>query len=312
MEETHTLSVEESGAGAAARPTGQARALWRALRPAHWSKNLLVLAALVFSEHLFDADSLARSLAAFAAFCLASSGGYLVNDLRDLEQDRLHPTKRLRPLAAGRLRRRPATVAAVLLVSSGLALAAALGRGFALVVAAYVAVSLAYTFALKRRVILDVFANSSGFVLRAVGGAVVLGVELSSWLLVCTTMLALFLGFCKRRHELTLLKGEAAGHRRVLEEYSPRFLDMMIGVVTASTVTSYTLYTVSEETVQRFRTRGLLLTLPFVLYGVFRYLFLVYHRERGGDPVETALADRATVVNILLWVSAVLVVIYRR
>lgn len=171
-------------------------------------------------------------------------------------------------------------------------------------------ITLAYTFILKQLVIIDVFAVALGFVLRAVAGAVVIQVEISSWLLVCTTLLALFLGFSKRRYELLLLQEEAGNHRQVLEEYNPHFLDMMIAIVSASTVTSYALYTTSEETVQRFHTRGLLLTLPFVLYGIFRYLYLIYHKDRGGDPVETALADPPTIINLVLWAATVVVILY--
>jgi 4-hydroxybenzoate polyprenyltransferase len=291
---------------------GVLAALWLALRPQQWVKNLLVVAPLLFSENLFNASAFARSAAAFFLFCAASSAGYLINDLRDLERDRLHPFKRRRPLASGRLAPRAALFAALLLLVASLAGSFALSRAFGLVLSLYLLVSLSYTFLLKHLVILDVFAAASGFVLRAVGGALVIQVELSSWLLVCTTLLSLFLGFSKRRYELLLLKEQAGSHRQVLEEYNPRFLDMMIGIVSASTVTSYTLYTVSEETIQRFRTRSLLFTLPFVLYGIFRYLYLVYHKERGGDPIETAFADPAMLVNLLLWASAVVAILYWR
>lgn len=292
------------------RGVSQAEALWLALRPHQWAKNLLVLAPVLFSQNLFNTHALARGLAAFAFFCLVSSGGYLANDLRDLTQDRLHPTKRRRPLAAGTLGRRTALSASVVLLLAGLCGGLLLDRSFALCLFAYVLVSLAYTFFLKHQVILDVFANASGFVLRAVAGAAVVGVVLSHWLLICTTLLSLFLGFAKRRSELTLLKEGAGAHRRVLADYDSRFLDLMIGVVAASTVTSYTLYTVSDDTVRRFGTTKLLLTLPFVLYGIFRYLYLVYRRERGGDPVETALTDAPMVVNLLLWTATVTVILY--
>ena len=183
-------------------------------------------------------------------------------------------------------------------------------ENFALILALYWLLTSAYTFVLKQQVIIDVFSVALGFILRAVAGAVVIGVEISSWLLICTTLLALFLGFSKRRYELWLLREAAGDHREVLEEYSPQFLDMMIAIVTASTVTSYALYTTSEETVQRFHTRKLLFTLPFVLYGIFRYLYLIYHKQRGGDPVETAIADPPTIINLVLWAATVAVILY--
>ncbi|HEV2762027.1 MAG TPA: decaprenyl-phosphate phosphoribosyltransferase [Pyrinomonadaceae bacterium] len=287
-------------------------ALWAAMRPRQWVKNFLVLAALVFGRRLFVAEALTDALLGFVAFCMVSSAGYLVNDLKDLEHDRRHPSKRARPLAEGRLGVGGAVVAAVVLALGGAACGLLVGRGFALALGAYAAVSLAYTLLLKRVVIVDVFAVAAGFVLRAAAGALAVGVELSGWLLVCTTLGALLVGFGKRRNELLLLKETAEGHRRVLEEYNLRFLDMMIGIAAASSVMSYALYTASEETAARFHTRAMFLTLPFVLYGIFRYLFLVYCRGRGGDPVETALTDRATLANALLWAATVVVILYLR
>jgi 4-hydroxybenzoate polyprenyltransferase len=312
LEEIRSQDYERRLDGASLPRGGTAGALWTALRPRQWAKNLLVLAPLIFSRHLFARAAVADSLLAFALFCLASSAGYLINDIRDLHQDRMHPAKRLRPLAAGRLKVGVAAGAGIVLLLAGLSVSFRLGNSFALALAGYCLVSLAYTFMLKRVVIVDVFAIAAGFVLRAVAGALAIGVEMSSWLLICTTLLALLVGFGKRRHELMLLKEGAGGHRRVLEEYSPRFLDMMIGITAAATVMSYALYTASEETVERFHTRALFLTLPFVLYGVFRYLYLMYHAGRGGDPVETAFGDRATLVNLLLWTAAVVVILYLR
>ena len=284
--------------------------LLTALRPRQWVKNLLVLAPVLFSRHLFSSAGLSKGLAAFALFCAVSSSCYLINDLRDIERDRVHPSKRRRPIASGKLRKSLALATALALLILGMTGAVLLNRGFGVVLGAYCLITLAYTFIFKHLVILDVFAVALGFVLRAVAGAVVIQVEISSWLLVCTTLLALFLGFSKRRYELLLLQEEAGNHRQVLEEYNPHFLDMMIAIVSASTVTSYALYTTSEETVQRFHTRGLLLTLPFVLYGIFRYLYLIYRKDRGGDPVETALADPPTIINLVLWAATVAVILY--
>lgn len=281
-----------------------------ALRPRQWVKNLLVLAPVLFSRQLFSPGGLIRGLSAFGLFCAVSSSCYLINDIHDCERDRVHPVKSDRSIAAGKLGKRTAWITAFVLLILGMTGAALLNRKFALVLGLYWLITITYTFVLKRHVVLDVFAVSSGFVLRAVAGAVVLGVEISSWLLICTTLLALFLGFSKRRYELLLLKEAAGDHREVLEEYSPHFLDMMIAIVTASTVTSYALYTASEETVQRFHTRKLLLTLPFVLYGIFRYLYLIYHKQLGGDPVETAVTDTPTIINLILWAATVAVILY--
>lgn len=312
MDNVRTDRDASPGDASALTRVASASALWRALRPRQWVKNLLVLAPVLFSQNLFNPQAVGRGLVAFGLFCLVSSAGYLVNDVWDLAQDRRHPSKRVRPLASGALGVPVALVAAVVLMLAGLGGALASGGAFALALAAYAVVSVAYSFALKHYVIMDVLAIAAGFVLRAVAGALAIGVEMSSWLLVCTTLLALFLGFSKRRSELLLLKEDAGHHRQVLDEYNPHFLDMMIGIVTAATVTCYTLYTISPETSQRFHTRWLLLTLPFVLYGIFRYLYLVYHKQRGGDPTETALTDAATVVNLLLWIASVFVVLYWR
>jgi 4-hydroxybenzoate polyprenyltransferase len=291
---------------------GQVRALLVAMRPGQWMKNLLVLAPVLFSENVFNRTAIARGIFAFATFCVVSSSSYLINDLKDLEQDRLHPLKQHRPLAGGALSSRTAVFGACVLALTGFAASFWLSRSLALVVATYWIINLAYTLVLKRHVILDVFAIASGYVLRPVAGALVIRVELSTWLLICTTLLALFLAFGKRRSEMRLLKEMAGQHRHVLEEYSQGFLDMMIGVVAASTVSSYAFYTVSEDTIQRFHTRRLLVTLPFVLYGIFRYLYLLYHKERGGDPLETAFTDRSMIVNLLLWVGAVALILYSR
>lgn len=290
-----------------------ARDYFAALRPRQWAKNLLVLAPLVFSQRLFDGEAVVASLEAFALFCLVSSGGYLFNDIGDLRQDREHPRKRLRPIAAGRVGAPSAAVLAALLLVAGCAGAfVMLGASFALAVGAYCALTLLYTFLLKRVVIVDVFAVAAGFVLRAAGGALALGVESSGWLLICTTLLALLVGFGKRRSELLLLKAGALGHRRVLADYDERLLDMLIATSAAAAVMSYALYTESAETVGRLGTRWLFATFPFVVYGLFRYLYLLYTEGRGGDPVETALGDRPTLLNALLWAATVVAVLYFR
>ena len=305
------LSLDRSLLEASAPPRyGWAKPLWITLRPQQWIKNLFVLTPILFSQNLFTSGATLKVFLAFLLFCLISSSAYLLNDMKDLEQDRLHPVKRQRPLASGALGVRVAFWAMLVLLVLGLAGGLILSDGFAQVLFVYWLLNLLYTLVLKHHVILDVFAIAAGFVLRVIGGATVILVEMSSWLLICTTMLALFLGFSKRRHELTLLKGDATNHRQVLGEYNPHFLDMMIGIVTSITVLSYALYTVSEETIHKFQTKGLLFTLPFVLYGIFRYLYLVYHKGQGGDPGLSLVTDLPTMVNFFLWAITVVFVLY--
>jgi len=286
------------------------RSLWTEIRPQQWVKNLVVLAPLLFAHQLFAGVALARGFAAFGLFCLISSSIYLLNDVKDAAHDRLHPRKRLRPIAAGHLSATSGVVAMIALQLGALAGGVLLSPAFAALLGAYWAMNYLYSSWLKHQVILDVFVIAGGFVLRVVAGGVAIRVPISDWLLICTTLLALFLGFSKRRHELGMLDKEAVSHRQVLSEYSRTFLDMMIGVVTASTVMSYALYTVSEETVRKFHTRALLLTLPFVLYGIFRYLYIVYHRGEGEDPTQTLLNDRPTLVNLVLWAVVATFIIY--
>jgi 4-hydroxybenzoate polyprenyltransferase len=287
------------------------KSLWVEMRPQHWVKNFFVLLPLLFSQNLFAAVPVAQALGAFALFCCVSSSIYLLNDIMDCEHDRQHPQKCHRPLAAGELSVMVALGAMTALLLFALLAGVVLNRTFALILFCYWVINFLYSTWLKHQVILDVFALASGFVLRVVGGGVAIQVEISHWLLLCTTLLALFLGFGKRRHELGLLREQAGTHRQVLEEYNPRFLDMMIGIVTASTVMSYALYTVSEETVQRFHTRDLMLTLPFVLYGIFRYLYLIYHKDQGGDPTQNLLTDGPMAINLCLWVLTAGVILYR-
>jgi 4-hydroxybenzoate polyprenyltransferase len=285
------------------------RALLVSLRPHQWTKNLVVLAALAFSKHLFDPDAAALAALAFAVFCALSGGVYLVNDLVDVEKDRVHPLKRARPIASGALGVPAARIAALSLLALGLLAASASGRGFFLCALGYLALNLAYSFGLKDVVILDVLAIAVGFVLRAVAGAVAIRVVFSEWLIVCTLLLALFLALAKRRHELVTLE-DAAGHRRALAEYSPYLLDQMIAVVTASCLTAYAFYTLAPETVEKYRTDRLALTIPFVIYGIFRYLYLVHRREQGGSPSEVLLTDRPLLAATVLWGLVVVLIVY--
>jgi 4-hydroxybenzoate polyprenyltransferase len=279
------------------------------LRPRQWVKNLFVFAGLIFSHRLFTPSAWA-ALAAFAIFCALSGAIYLFNDVADREKDRLHPRKRDRPVASGLLPVPIAVAAGVVLVAVGLAAAFWLSGRLGAAALAYVVLLTTYSAWLKHVVIVDVLAVSIGFVLRAVAGALAIDVEISGWLLICTVLIALFLALGKRRHEYLTLEGAAARHRPILAEYSAGLLDQMIAVVTASTVTAYALYTMSPETVAKFHTQLLPATLPFVLYGIFRYLYLLYRRQLGGNPSELVLNDRALLLNTIGWILAVLLIIY--
>ena len=279
------------------------------LRPRQWVKNLFVFAGLVFAQKLFT-PSVWPALGAFAVFCALSGSVYLVNDAADREKDRLHPDKKWRPIASGRLPAGTAVTAAAVLVVAALAGSLVLSRPLAVVALAYAVLLGAYSVWLKHVVIVDVIVVAIGFVLRAVAGAVAIDVGISGWLLICTVLMALFLALGKRRHEYLTLGEAAVRHRPILAEYSAGLLDQMIAVVTASTVTAYALYTMSPETVAKFETHLLPVTLPFVLYGIFRYLYLLYRRQLGGNPSELFLNDGPLLVNTLLWILAVALIIY--
>lgn len=299
--------------GVIERSASVTSALWLAMlsaRPREWIKNVFLFAPLFFSQNLLNLELLTTSFLAFICFCLASGGVYLVNDICDRERDKRHPQKNRRPIASGALPVVVATPAATILLTSAVGGALFLSPAFALVTFAYIALNLAYSNWLKHLVILDVFSIAAGFVLRVVAGAVVIDVMMSHWLLICTMLLALFIGFSKRRHELVNLTTDASLHRRVLAEYDPQFLDMMIGIVTSVTVVGYVLYTISDETIQKFHTDKLLLTVPFVLYGIFRFLYQVYHKNGGGDPSRTLVTDGPLLFNILLWGAVCGIIVY--
>lgn len=281
------------------------------LRPGQWTKNLLIFAGLLFGKKLLDARAVGEALTAFAVFCALSGVVYLVNDIADRDSDRNHPLKARRPIASGALSVGTAATAAVIIGGAALATAALVGWWFAAVALGYVALQGLYSGPLKHIVIIDVLTLAIGFVLRAVAGAVAVNVEISHWLLVCTVLLALFIALAKRRHEIVLLAGDAASHRPILGEYSPYLLDQMIAVVTASTLIAYIFYTVSPETQVKFGTPYLGLTIPFPLYGIFRYLYLVHRREGGGSPSDLLLTDRPLLFCVALWALAVAVIIYR-
>ncbi|HEV8396676.1 MAG TPA: decaprenyl-phosphate phosphoribosyltransferase [Vicinamibacterales bacterium] len=284
--------------------------LVRSLRPQQWTKNLFVFAGLLFSGRLLDRAAWPSAIGAFLIFCGLSGAVYLVNDVLDRAGDAQHPIKRHRPIASGALAPGVALTAALVLIAVCVAASTAINAGLTMAAVSYVVLLVAYSAALKHYVIIDVLTLSAGFVLRAVAGAVAIGVPISHWLLVCSTLLALFIGLSKRRHELTLLSDGAAGHRPILEEYSPYLLDQMISVVTAATLVAYSVYTISSETAERLGSDRLGLTIPFVLYGIFRYLYLVHRRDGGGSPSELLLTDRPLLICVALWVAAVFLVLY--
>src|SRR5687767_5571551 len=280
------------------------------LRPEQWTKNLIVFAAALFGGQLTNPAALGAASATFVIFCALSGAVYLFNDVADRDADRRHPLKRQRPIASGAL-----SPAVALAVGGGLGLgaiaaAAAIHPLLAVIAGAYFALLLSYSFLLKHLVIIDALTIAGGFVLRAAAGAVAVAVPISHWLLVCTTLLALFLSFSKRRHELTLLADGATDHRPILHEYSPYLLDQMIAVVTASTLVAYAVYATSPETAERLGTSRLGLTIPFVLYGIFRYLYLVHQKRGGGSPAALLVTDGPLLMCVALWSVAVALILY--
>lgn len=293
---------------APARPLAMSLVL--SLRPSQWTKNLIIFLPLMFGQRLLYVRDVAFAVAAFAIFCGLSGVVYLINDVADREADRIHPTKRQRPIASGALPVPLALATAAILAAAALGAAFWLRPAFGLLGTLYLALLASYSGPLKHLVIIDVLTIAIGFVLRAAAGAVVIGVAISHWLLILTILLALFLALSKRRHELVLLADGATSHRRILQEYSPYLLDQMISVVTASTLVAYAFYTVSPETVAKFGTDRLVWTLPFPLYGIFRYLYLVHQKEGGGSPAEMLLNDRPLLVCVALWAITVAAILY--
>jgi len=283
-------------------------------RPHQWVKNLIVFAALLFSQNLGHGALFARSLLAFAVFCFLSGGVYIFNDIVDLEADKLHPTKCRRPLARGELGVTAASAGSGVFIAAGMILSLFLGPSFAGVSAIYLVICVFYSLYLKRILILDVLTISVGFVLRATAGVEALRgrvpyIELSPWLLVCTLFLALFLGFGKRRHEIAILESRATEHRSTLSEYSLSFLDGLIYALMAATLISYALYSISPATTAKFHSTNMVLTLPFVVYGIFRYTFLVTQKLEGGNPSELLLTDLPLIATVALWFVCVVLVL---
>ena len=292
--------------------TPTAADLLRALRPNQWTKNAVVLAAFFFAlgdrSQQVSWAAISIALAAAAVFCLVSSAVYLINDVSDIKADRVHPIKRLRPIAAGRVSVPTALLMSGLLLTAGGLMALRLTHAFAAVIGLYVLIQIAYTLALKKVALLDVFVIAFGFVLRAAAGGLALHVVLSPWLLLCAFLLALFLALCKRRHEKKLLEGAADAHRPSLEQYDRQLLDQLIGIVAACAIVCYSLYTLSADTVHKFGTSLLAVTIPFVMFGIFRYLDLVYRRDGGGRPEKILLSDAPLLIDLALYAATVLAI----
>jgi len=286
--------------------------LLKTMRPKQWIKNVFVLAALVFAFQLFQVQPVIRSVIAFIVFCLVSSAVYIMNDWGDRKQDALHPRKRLRPLASGELNPNIALTAIIVILAFTFPLAFLLNWQFGLITLFYFVTQIAYTFLLKHMVIIDVMLVASGFVIRAMAGALAIAVPISPWLYVCVTLLALFQALSKRRHELILLSEGTGSFRKILEEYSPAFLDQMISVVTASTVMAYALYTFTADNLPKpvRDSHLMMLTIPFVIYAIFRYLYLIYQQDEGGSPEELLLRDRPLLICIILWGLTSVAILY--
>jgi 4-hydroxybenzoate polyprenyltransferase len=307
---TDSLETSLPVQSAARHRTATFQALVETLRPQQWVKNGFIFAALIFSQSLTRWDRCRQVLLAALVFCLVSSAAYVLNDIFDASEDRHHPTKKLRPIASGRLSATTAGIVGAILGSAGLIEAWRLGTSFFGIVVAYVALNVLYSAFLKRVALLDVFIVAAGFLFRVVAGGLVIRVAISPWLIVCTTLLALFIALSKRRHELVLLGHHASDHRAILADYSPYFLDQLISIVTASTVVSYALYTLSPDVQSKFSGKRLELTIPFVLFGIFRYLHLIHHGAEGGNPTRSLFTDPVLLSVVLFWAASVILIIY--
>ncbi len=280
------------------------------LRPKQWVKNGFIFMPLIFGKQLFVYPTNLRTLIAFFLFSLAAGVVYMINDILDIKRDRVHPQKKLRPIASGKVTLPQAWVAVILLGAGACSGAFALNINFGWIIVLYLALNFLYSVVLKTMVILDVFCIGAFFLLRVVAGSVVTGVEISHWIIIMTTLLALFLGFSKRRQELKLLKRKGIAHRSVLAQYNVYFIDQMLALVTASIAASYMLYTVDARTVKEFGSNHLLATVPFVYYGMFRYLYLMHKRGKEGDPTRVLLSDRNMQGSLVLWMATCILVIY--
>jgi 4-hydroxybenzoate polyprenyltransferase len=281
----------------------------RLLRPRQWLKNVFVFAGLIFSRNFLIPTSITKSIAAFVVFSILSSSGYIINDIIDYKDDLQHPVKSKRPIAAGRIRRAKAGAVAGVLMLLSIASSYFLGTDFLLVCCAYGLLMLTYSLGVKRVVILDVLFVAFGYILRAIAGAVVIDVEISSWLLLCTLLIALFLAVAKRRTEIVLLGEDASKHRKILSQYSLALLNQMISVVTAACIVAYCLYTLAPETVAKFGTNNLIFTVPFVIYGIFRYLYITYQKRHTDMPEKVLFSDLPLQLCLVSWVVICLLII---
>ena len=282
----------------------------KSMRPHQWIKNLFIFAALIFSKNMFNPNMFLKTISAFLVFCLLSGSLYILNDIIDLEEDKVHPIKSKRPIPSGRLKKPQAFLFFIVVSVLALALALILNKIFFIVSLIYFFLQIGYSLFFKHAVILDVFIIAANFLIRVVAGGVIIEVYISPWLLICTMLLSLFLAMSKRRHELIFLGGNAVNHRATLAKYSPYLLDQMISVVTSSTVIVYCLYTISVETVAKVGTINLIYTVPFVLYGILRYLYLVHQKSEGGSPENLIIKDKALLLDIVLWGISVILIIY--
>jgi len=282
------------------------------MRPQQWIKNLLVFAAPMFSLHLFDKNTLPLILKTFCAFCLTSSLVYIINDWRDKDNDRFHPDKKNRPLASGTVSSAEAFILAAFIFAGDVFLISNVNNNLVMILSIYLLLNIGYTFVFKQIAILDIIIISLGFILRAISGGIVIHVEISNWLLVCTFFLALFFVISKRRYELVSLGDYAEQHRKILADYSLPLLDQMITIVTGLTIITYSLYTLSQNTIDKFHTENLIYTIPFVVFGMFRYLHVIYKQQLGGKPEEILFKDRYIQLSILLWILSVIAIIYHK
>lgn len=285
-----------------------------AMRPRQWTKNLVVFAGLIFSRNITDLALVSNAVQAFIVFCVLSGVIYLINDVADVEKDRIHETKRTRPIASGKLAVVEAILAAVVLGAGTLVFAFYIGLSFFLVCVVFFLLNVLYSVTLKKLVLVDVVTISLGFVIRAIAGVEALveidhTIEISPWLLICTLFLSLFLAFCKRRHELVTLD-EARRHREALAEYNPVLIDQLVGISAGGAVLSYSIYTIWPDTVANFGTSSLVYTIPLVLLGVMRYLYLVYSQEKGGSPTDILLSEKFMLVVVFLWALLVVAIFY--
>lgn len=287
------------------------RIIFISLRPLQWIKNGFILIPLLFAQEFFHVQSLVNIFQTIIVFSFLSSGVYLINDLIDLETDRKHPEKSKRPLAAGELSPKAAVFIALVLFTVSLGWSAQISTPLLIIGIVYLSIQMLYSFKLKEVVILDIFCISSGFLLRVLAGAAAIHVQVSNWLIVCTILISMLLAMGKRRHELILLgDSNARAHRKVLSKYTPYLLDQMIGVITGSTILSYMLYCISADTIEKFGTDRMIYTVPFVLFGIFRYLYLIHQKGTGGAPEKLLVSDKQLLISVILWGSLSAAIIY--